>query len=124
MEMTERTFAQAINLALVEEMTRDERVIVLGEDIGAYGGVFTVTRDLQARFGARRVLDTPISETGFLGCAVGAAMCGLRPVAEVMFVDFTLVAMDQIVNQAAKLPYLSGGQVRMPLVVSMALDHV
>ena len=113
----EMTFAQAINLALAEEMARDERVILLGEDIGAYGGVFGVTRDLQARFGDRRVLDTPISETGFLGCAVGAAMCGLRPVAEVMFVDFTMVAMDQIVNQAAKLPYLTGGQVRMPLVI-------
>jgi pyruvate/2-oxoglutarate/acetoin dehydrogenase E1 component len=112
----EMTYAQALNLALAEELERDPSVIVLGEDIGSYGGVFGVTRDLQARFGARRVLDTPISETGFLGCAVGAAMCGLRPVVEIMFVDFTLVCMDQIVNQAAKLPYLTGGQVRMPLV--------
>ena len=116
---TERamTYAQALNLALVEEMERDDAVIVLGEDVGAFGGVFTVTRGLQERFGSGRVRDTPISETGFLGCAVGAAMCGLRPVAEVMFVDFTLVALDQIVNQAAKLRYISGGQVGVPLVV-------
>jgi pyruvate/2-oxoglutarate/acetoin dehydrogenase E1 component len=112
----EMTYAQALNLALAEEMERDPSVIVLGEDIGSYGGVFGVTRDLQTRFGVRRVLDTPISETGFLGCAVGAAMCGLRPVVEIMFVDFTLVCMDQIINQAAKLPYLTGGQVRMPIV--------
>lgn len=111
------TYAQAINRALGEEMERDERVIALGEDIGAYGGVFGVTRGLRDRFGRARVLDTPISETGFLGCAVGAAMCGLRPVAEIMFVDFSLVALDQIVNQAAKLRYLSGGQVRVPLVI-------
>lgn len=115
--MNELTYAQAINLALVEEMERDSSVILLGEDVGAYGGVFGVTKGLQQRFGAQRVLDTPISETGFLGCAVGAAMCGLRPVAEVMFVDFTLVSMDPIVNQAAKLPYISGGQVRVPLVI-------
>jgi pyruvate dehydrogenase E1 component beta subunit len=110
------TYAQALNLALAEELERDPSVILLGEDIGAYGGVFGVTRDLQSRFGAGRVRDTPISETGFLGCAVGAAICGLRPVAEIMFVDFTLVALDQIVNQAAKLPFLTGGQVQMPLV--------
>jgi pyruvate/2-oxoglutarate/acetoin dehydrogenase E1 component len=112
----EMTYAQALNRALAEELERDPSVIVMGEDVGAYGGVFGVTRDLQARFGPRRVLDTPISETGFLGCAVGAAMCGLRPVVEIMFVDFTLVCMDQIVNQAAKLPFLTGGQVRMPIV--------
>lgn len=113
----ELTYAQAINLALMEEMERDEAVILPGEDVGAYGGVFGVTRGLQQRFGPERVRDTPISETGFLGCAVGAAMCGLRPVAEVMFVDFTLVAMDQIINQAAKLSFISGGQVRVPLVI-------
>lgn len=111
------TYAQALNRALAEEMERDERVIILGEDVGAYGGVFGVTRGLQDRFGRTRVTDTPISETGFLGCAVGAAMSGLRPVAEIMFVDFSLVALDQIVNQAAKLPFISGGQVRMPLVI-------
>jgi acetoin:2,6-dichlorophenolindophenol oxidoreductase subunit beta len=111
------SYAQAINLALAEEMERDDTVVLFGEDVGAYGGVFGVTRGLQSRFGPLRVRDTPISETGFLGCAVGAALCGLRPVVEVMFVDFTLVAMDQIVNQAAKLPYISGGQVRVPLVI-------
>lgn len=113
----EMTYAQAINLALVEEMEQDESVILLGEDVGSYGGVFQVTPGLQRRFGPGRVRDTPISETGFLGCAIGAAMCGLRPVVEVMFVDFTLVAMDQIINQAAKLAFISGGQVRIPLVI-------
>nr|WP_202901899.1 alpha-ketoacid dehydrogenase subunit beta [Thermogemmatispora carboxidivorans] len=116
-EMRELSYAQAINVALAEEMERDERIILLGEDIGAYGGVFRVTQGLQERFGTHRVLDTPISEAGFLGCAVGAAMCGLRPVVEIMYVDFTGVAMDQIINQAAKLAYVSGGQVRVPLVI-------
>jgi len=113
----ELTYTQAINEALAEEMERDERVILMGEDIGAYGGVYTVTRGLYGRFGAHRVLDTPISEAGFVGAALGAAMTGLRPVVEVMWVDFTLVAMDQIVNQIAKVRYMSGGQAAAPLVI-------
>jgi len=115
--IAELTYAQAINEALAEELERDERVILLGEDIGAYGGVYTVTRGLQQRFGARRVLDTPISESGFVGAALGAAMTGLRPVVEVMWIDFTLVAMDQLVNQVAKVRYMSGGQFGAPLVI-------
>lgn len=113
----ELTYAQAINEALAEELERDERVILMGEDIGAYGGVYTVTHGLQQRFGARRVLDTPISETGFVGAALGAAMTGLRPVVEVMWIDFTLVAMDQLINQIAKVRYMSGGQFGAPLVI-------
>jgi pyruvate dehydrogenase E1 component beta subunit len=113
----ELTYTQAINEALAEEMERDERVILMGEDIGAYGGVYTITRGLQSRFGAHRVLDTPISEAGFVGAALGAAMTGLRPVVEVMWVDFTLVAMDQIVNQIAKVRYMTGGQAEAPLVI-------
>ena len=117
MGTTEQTYAQALNEALALALARDPKVVLLGEDIGAYGGVFGVTRGLQARFGPERVRDTPISETAFLGCAAGLAMCGYRPVVELMFVDFALVAMDQIVNQIAKLRSLSGGQVRLPLVI-------
>lgn len=109
--------AEALNEALREEMDRDEGVIVMGIDIGVYGGAFKVTRGLYDDYGPRRVLDTPISETGFLGAATGAAMAGLRPVVEAMFVEFTLVAFDQVVNNMAKLRYMSGGQVSVPLVL-------
>lgn len=116
-ETVERTMAQALNEALREEMERDPRVFLMGEDIGHHGGVFGVTRGLMAAFGAERVRDTPISENGFVGAAVGAALAGLRPVVEIMWIDFAMVAMDQLINQAAKLRYMSGGQVRVPLVV-------
>lgn len=115
--MREITYADALNEALREEMERDPRIVMLGEDIGEYGGVFKVTRGLLDTFGPDRVRDTPISETGFIGAAIGMAMTGMRPVVEVMWVDFTLVAMDQILNQAAKLRYMSGGQARVPLVI-------
>src|SRR5690554_5998080 len=105
MSTRELTYAQALNAALGEEMAADADVIVLGEDIGLHGGVFRVTSGLLDRFGPDRILDTPISEAGFLGTAVGAAMTGLRPVVEIMFTDFSMVAMDQIVNQAAKICY-------------------
>ncbi|WP_207671293.1 alpha-ketoacid dehydrogenase subunit beta [Paenibacillus cymbidii] len=115
--MREITMAQALNEALREEMARDERVFLMGEDIGEYGGIFKVTKDLIGQFGERRVRDTPISEAGFIGAGIGAAMTGLIPVIEIMWVDFTAVAMDQIMNQAAKLAYMSGGQTRVPLVI-------
>ena len=111
------TYAQAVRTALVEEMQRDERVILLGEDIALYGGAFRVTRDLVKEFGPERVINTPISENSFVGVAVGAALTGMRPVVEVMFMDFIALAMDQIANHAAKLHYIYGGQVSVPLVV-------
>lgn len=111
------TYSEALNEALREEMLRDKHVILLGEDIAEYGGVFKVTKNLLNEFGAKRVKDTPISESGFVGVGVGAAMTGLRPVVELMWIDFAMVAMDQIVNQAAKMRYMSGGQVSVPLVI-------
>ena len=111
------TYAEAIRAALVDEMDRDERVVLLGEDIAHYGGAFRVTRDLADRFGPERVINTPISENSFVGVAVGAALTGMRPVVEIMFMDFITLAMDQIVNHAAKLHYIYGGQARVPLVV-------
>jgi pyruvate/2-oxoglutarate/acetoin dehydrogenase E1 component len=113
----EITYGQAICEALAEEMERDKNVFLLGEDIGPYGGNFGVTKGLWQRFGEWRVKDTPISESAIIGCALGAAMTGLRPVAELMFGDFIFVAMDQIANQVAKMRYMSGGQVKLPLVV-------
>jgi len=111
------TMSEALNEALQEEMARDERVFLMGEDIGEYGGIFKVTKGLYEQFGGERVRDTPISEAGFIGMGIGAAITGLIPVIEIMWVDFTAVAMDQIVNQAAKLKYMSGGQTSVPMVI-------
>lgn len=111
------TYRAAIVEALVEEMRRDADVVMIGEDIGKAGGVFKQTEGLFEEFGASRVIDTPISESGSFGMAVGAAMCGLRPVFEVMFGDFMTLIMDQLVNQAAKVHYMSAGQFTVPLVV-------
>ena len=115
--MDEITYGQAIRDALAEEMRRDERVFVMGEDVGPYGGSFKVTKGLFEEFGGERVRDTPISEAGFTGVGVGAALTGLHPVVEIMFCDFTTIAMDQLVNQAAKLRYMTGGQVKVPLTI-------
>src|SRR5438552_175043 len=109
------TFLEAIREALREEMARDERVFLLGEDIGAYGGAFKVTEGLHEEFGASRVIDTPISEAAIVGAAVGAAMMGYRPVAEMQFIDFISCAFDQITNVAAKWRYRMGYGV--PIVV-------
>jgi pyruvate dehydrogenase E1 component beta subunit len=106
---------QGINQAMVEEMERDERVVLVGEDVGRPGGPWGVTRGLQERFGADRVRDTPFSEAVFVGLGVGAAGMGLRPIVEIMFMDFAMIAMDQIVNQAAKFRYFSGES--LPLVI-------
>ena len=111
------TYAQALNDALREEMKIDPRVFLMGEDIGHHGGIFRVTKDLIDEFGAERVRDTPISESGFVGLGIGAAMAGMRPVVELLFMDFALVAADQIINQAAKLRYMSGGAVSVPIVI-------
>jgi len=115
--MRELSYRDALNEALHEEMARDPAVCFLGEDVGRYGGVLQVSRGLYDRFGPKRVRDTPISEAGFTGIAVGAAMTGLRPVVEVMYIDFGALAMDQIVNQAAKARYMFGGKARVPLVM-------
>ncbi|MCC7447105.1 MAG: alpha-ketoacid dehydrogenase subunit beta [Anaerolineae bacterium] len=116
-DLREITFAQAINEALHEEMRRDDCIIVIGEDVGRFGGVYKLTEGLYNAFGAERVIDTPISEAGITGLGVGAAMTGLRPVVEIMFGDFTALVMDQLVNQAAKIHYMSGGKLRVPLVI-------
>lgn len=110
------TYSKAINEALCEEMERDERVFLLGEDIGALGGAYQATKGLLDKFGPKRVIETPISEAAIAGCATGSAMNGGRPVAEFMYIDFTTIAMDQIVNQAAKMRYMSGGRVTIPVV--------
>lgn len=125
--MSEKSFRQAINEALCEEMRRDPTIFLIGEDIAggtgsegeddAWGGVMGVTKGLLGEFGAQRVIDTPISETAYIGAAIGAAVTGMRPVAELMFCDFAGVCFDQIMNQAAKLRYMLGGQAKVPLVI-------
>ena len=117
--MAELTFRNAVATALAQEMARDERVVLLGEDV-CPGGVFKTTVGLRERFGADRVWDTPISEQALVGAAMGAAMAGLRPVAEIMFSDFYATCWDQVVNQIAKTRYMTGGQVSLPLVLRSA----
>jgi pyruvate/2-oxoglutarate/acetoin dehydrogenase E1 component len=119
MTIRQLQYREALNEALNEEMGRDGSVCVLGEDVGRYGGPFQITRGLFDKYGEKRVRDTPISEAGFGGIAVGAAMTGLRPVAEILYIDFSTLAMDQIVNQAAKARYMFGGKARVPLVIRM-----
>jgi pyruvate dehydrogenase E1 component beta subunit len=109
--------SNAIGLAIEEEMERNESVFIMGEDIGINGGVFNVTAGLLEKFGAERVRDTPISENAILGCAIGAAIVGMRPIAEIMFADFLTVCMEMIVNQAAKARYMYGGQISVPVTI-------
>jgi acetoin:2,6-dichlorophenolindophenol oxidoreductase subunit beta len=111
------SFSEAINEALAEEMRRDEAVFLMGEDVGLFGGVFGVSAGLYAEFGEERVRDTPISEIAIVGGALGAALMGMRPIAEIMFADFVACAMDQVVNQAAKARYMSGGKANVPLTI-------
>jgi pyruvate dehydrogenase E1 component beta subunit len=115
------TFAQAVREALAEEMRRDPTVFIIGEDVAEAGTPFKVLSGLVEEFGRERVIDTPISEAGFTGLGVGAAMTGMRPVVDIMFGDFLTLAMDQIVNQAAKVHYMSGGKWRVPMVVRATL---
>src|SRR5277367_3963695 len=117
----ELTFAQAVREALAEEMRRDSRVCIMGEDVAEAGTPFKVLSGLVEEFGAKRVVDTPISEAGFTGVAVGAAMTGLRPVVDIMFGDFITLTMDQMVNQAAKVHYMSGGAWKVPMVMRTTL---
>lgn len=113
------TYRDALNQALREEMQRDDAVFLMGEDIGRFDGAFKVTRGLLDEFGEQRVVDTPITEAGFTGLGIGAAMAGLRPVVEIMTVNFALVAMDQIVSNASKIHYMFGGQATVPMVIRM-----
>jgi pyruvate/2-oxoglutarate/acetoin dehydrogenase E1 component len=109
-------YIDALTQGMGDALAEDERVVLIGIDVGAGGGIFTVTRGLLDRFGPERVLDTPISEMGYVGAAVGAAMTGLRPIVEIMFMDFVTVCLDPIVNQAAKLPYMTAGALTVPIV--------
>ena len=122
--MPELTYAEAIRAALREEMRRDERVFLFGEDIGRYGGAFGVTFGLLGVFGEERVRETPISDAAIVGAAVGAALGGMRPVAEIMFMDFIGVCFDQILNQMAKMKYMFGGKARLPITVITAAECV
>src|SRR5688572_3841499 len=110
---------EALNQALAEEMRRDEGVFIMGEDVGVFQGAFKVTEGLLEDFGEKRVRDTPISENTIVGAGVGAAMAGLRPVVELMTINFSLLALDQIINHAAAIHYMFGGQVKVPLVIRM-----
>ncbi len=117
--MAKKTYLQALNEAMRQEMERDENVFILGEDVGKFGGCFGVTQGLFDRFGENRVIDTPITESAVVGAAAGAAASGLRPVAELMFVDFIGVAFDQLFNQAAKMRFMFGGKARVPMTLRM-----
>jgi pyruvate/2-oxoglutarate/acetoin dehydrogenase E1 component len=113
----ELSYLEAVREALRQEMQRDERVFIIGEDVGIYGGAFGVTRGLVEEFGEERVIDTPISEYGIAGAITGAALTGMRPVGEIMFMDFTTFAMEQLVNQAAKMRFMFGGTIKVPFVL-------
>ena len=117
--MPEITYLEAIRQALWQEMKRDERVFLLGEDIGRYGGAFGLTHGMLDEFGPERVRETPISEATIVATAIGASLLGMRPVAELMFMDFVLLALDQLVNQAAKMHFMFGGRATVPMVVRM-----
>src|SRR3989454_5300698 len=114
--MPEIQYREALRQAMTEEMERDENVFLMGEEVGEYNGAYKVSEGMLARFGPERVIDTPISEAGFSGLGIGAAMCGLRPIVEFMSWSFSLVCMDQLMNNAANVRYMSGGQFKLPVV--------
>jgi 2-oxoisovalerate dehydrogenase E1 component len=116
----ETTYREAVKAAITDAMIRDERVFLMGEDVGAYGGTYAVTKGLLAEFGPERVRDTPLSEAAFTGAGIGAAMTGMRPIVEIMTVNFSLLALDQILNTAATIRHMSGGQFGAPVVIRMA----
>ena len=115
--MREITYLEAVREAMTQEMERDKRVFLIGEDIGVYGGAFQVTHGMLKKFGPERIIDTPITELGIAGAATGAALIGMRPIAEIMFMDFTTLASEQLVNQAAKLRFMFGGKATVPMVL-------
>lgn len=114
------TYRQAVREAMREAMQNDDRVFLMGEDVGRYGGCFNVSEGMLEEFGEDRIIDTPLSESGFTGCGIGAAVAGMRPIVEIMTVNFSLLAADQIINTAAVLQYMSGGQFNVPIVIRMA----
>ena len=115
--MREITYLEAVREAMTQEMERDSRVFLIGEDVGEYGGAFQVSYGMLEKFGSERILDTPITELGLTGAATGAALIGMRPIAEIMFMDFTTLASEQLVNQAAKLRFMFGGRATVPMVL-------
>jgi len=119
-EMVEMTYREAVKQALRDAFKRDERVFLMGEDVGRYGGCYAVSHGLLAEFGPERIRDTPLSESGFTGAGIGAAMAGMRPIVELMTVNFSLLALDQILNTAATVRHMSGNQFGVPLVIRMA----
>src|SRR3989304_4161025 len=121
--MALKTYREALREALREEMIRDERVLIMGQEVGVWGGTYAVTRGLLDEFGEKRVIDTPIAEEAIVGAAIGAAMGGLRPVAELMTINFSLVAMGQMGNNGGKIRFMFGGRVRLPLVVRAPADE-
>ncbi|MFO0633652.1 MAG: alpha-ketoacid dehydrogenase subunit beta [Nannocystaceae bacterium] len=118
--MTTMTYREAVRAALVDALQRDDRVFLVGEDVGRYGGTYAVSRGLLEQFGPERIRDAPLSESAFVGAGIGAAIGGMRPIVEIMSVNFSMLALDQIVNTAATLRHMSGGQVSVPLVIRMA----
>jgi pyruvate dehydrogenase E1 component subunit beta len=118
--MRKITYREAVREALKEALERDERVFLMGEDVGRYGGAYACSKGLLQEFGEQRIRDTPLSESGFVGAGIGAALGGMRPVIEIMTVNFSLLALDQIVNNAATLRHMSGGQLSVPIVIRMA----
>ena len=119
-ERLKTTYREAVRQAIREALGRDDRVFLMGEDVGRYGGCYAVTKGLLQEFGEERIRDTPLSEAAFVGAGIGAAMAGMRPIVEIMTVNFSLLALDQIVNNAATIPHMSGGQFAIPLVIRMA----
>jgi pyruvate/2-oxoglutarate/acetoin dehydrogenase E1 component len=117
---TRTTYREALRMALREALTRDPRVFLMGEDVGRYGGTYAVSKDLLGEFGEERIRDTPLSESAFVGAGIGAALAGMRPIVEIMTVNFSLLALDQIMNNAATIRHMSGGQFSIPLVIRMA----
>src|SRR5512134_3030878 len=118
-EKIKTTYREAIKAAITDALLRDERVFLMGEDVGAYGGCFAVSRGLLEEFGPERIRDTPLSESAFVGAGIGAALGGMRPIVEIMTVNFSLLALDQIINNAATILHMSGGQFNIPLVIRM-----
>ena len=119
-ESTAITYREAVREAIRDALKRDPRVFLMGEDVGRYGGCYAVTKGLYDEFGPERIRDAPLSESGFTGAGIGAALGGMRPIVEIMTVNFSLLALDQIVNNAATLRHMSGGQLSVPLVIRMA----
>jgi len=117
---TRTTYREALRMALREALARDPRVFLMGEDVGRYGGTYAVSKDLLEEFGEERIRDTPLSESAFVGAGIGAALAGMRPIVEIMTVNFSLLALDQIMNNAATIRHMSGGQFSIPLVIRMA----